>query len=279
MIGIAILLFIMTTAFIKRDKVDCRAQFNGRSRLYGLVSAYYWLIRPNVAKLYRYQLGRQLLRYVKLCYECTDYSAVLALIVSQALVFLSLATLFCVYLLAANVHPVVKLMALMSPFLFAVLPFSRLKRQYDQTARAIIRALPGFVHQLAMLMRSGATLERSVQIIYARLRPDAPLYTLLTRVQLARERGEGLGDAFRVMPELVQHRAVHHLALLMGQVSKTGVYHFSDQLIELGDLLIRDRQSVVKTISEQLSTKLLVPMMISMMTIMLILVYPILSQL
>ncbi len=279
MIGVVLFIIFIFVAVVKRAAGDGLASFDKRSRLYGLVGTYYWLIRPHVDKLYRHHFGRRLLRYVKLCYESTDYSSVLALLISQSCVLMTVAALLSSYIVAAEVQPIVKLMAIVSPFLCAVLPYSNLKQQYDQTARAIIRALPGFVHQLAMLLRSGATLERSVQIVYARLTPDDALYVLLNRVQLARARGDGVGDAFRVMPELVKHRAVHHLALLMSQVSKTGVYHFSDQLIELGDLLIRDRQSVVKTISEQLSTKLLVPMMISMITIMLILVYPILSQL
>ncbi len=279
MIAALSIIILIVVAVLNRNKGEGLQDFDMRSRFYGLVAAYYWLIRPRVDKLYRRQVGRRLLRYVKLCYESTDYSALLSLIISRSLVLLTLTALLSSYIIAAPVQSVVKMMALVSPLLCAVLPFSNLKQQYDQTARAIVRALPGFVHQLAMLMRSGATLESSVKIIYARLGREDALYILLNRVQLARARGEGVGDAFRVMPELVKHRAVHHLSLLMSQVSKTGVYHFSDQLIELGDLLIRDRQSVVKTISEQLSTKLLVPMMISMMTIMLILVYPILSQL
>ncbi len=276
--SLIIIISLVLIALINRSKLPLEENFSRRERLYGLAAAYYPLVRKRVARLYRYAVGKTYLRYVKLCYSQFNYSNTLALLISQALVYLTLGMALLLYLLAQDIEPLVKLLAFGGSFLLASLPFVKLRRNYYTMSHDIMYALPTFVYQLAMLIRSGATVEAGVYLIYQRLDQADALTKLLDKVHLATERGEHLSDAFAVLPEMIERREIHHLVLLMSQVSRCGVYHFADQLIALGDMIIRDRQTTVKTISEQLSTKLLLPMMLSMMTIMALLVYPILSQ-
>ncbi len=278
MISLLLILIVLLSAIITRNKVPTLKQFDRRGRLYGLVNGYYYLVQPVAHKAYRYRWGKVYLRYIRLCFDQSDHTGVLALLISQALLYATAGLALAILLIQKNVGPLVEAMSIVSIFLLAGLPFVQLRRNYKEMSYQIIRALPTFVHQIAMLMRSGATVEASVYLIFNRLDQHHALYKILNKVHLARERGEHLSDAFGVMPELLENKEIHHLALLMSQVSRSGVYQFAEQLMELGDLIIRDRQTVVKTISEQLSTKLLMPLMVSMMTLMAILVYPILSQ-
>ncbi len=278
MISLLLMIAVLFSAAITRSRVSTLKQFDRRSRLFGLVNGYYYLVQPIAHKAYRFRWGKIYLRYIRLCYEQPDHTGVLALLISQALLYATIGLAIAVLLIQKNASPLLETMSLISIFLLGSLPFVQLQRNYKEMSYQIIKALPTFVHQIAMLMRSGATVEASVYLIFDRLDQRHALYKILNKVHLARERGEHLSDAFGVMPELLENKEIHHLALLMSQVSRSGVYQFANQLIELGDLIIRDRQTVVKTISEQLSTKLLMPLMVSMMTLMAILVYPILSQ-
>ncbi len=277
--SIIIIILLIIIALLNRSKLPADQPFSRSEKLYGLVAAYYPLLSRQITRLYNYAIGKTYLRYAKLCYGQADPSSVLTLLISQSLVYLTIGLAVILLLLDQTVDPLVKLIAVISSLLLASLPFVKLRRRYNEMTHDIMYAMPTFVYQLAMLIRSGATVEAAVHLIYRRLESDHALTKLLDKVYLATERGEHLSDAFGVLPELIERREIHHLILLMSQVSHCGVYHFADQLIALGDMIIRDRQTMVKTISEQLSTKLLLPMMLSMITIMVILVYPILAQL
>ncbi len=279
MIATLPIVLLIAAALFSRKAVPTAQPFAYNLRLYGLTNGFYRIVRPNVARLYQFGIGKTYLRYARLCYSKFDSSSALALIISQALVYLTVGLALSGLLYQTAVDPLVKLLAVLSVALLASLPFVKLRRQYDDMTRDIMRALPMFIYQLAMLIRSGATLEASVYLIHQRLAGDCAMAQLLDKIHLATERGEHLSDAFAVMGELVERREVHHLVLLIGQVAQSGVYRFADQLIGLGDMIMRERQTTIKTISEQLSTKLLLPMMLSLMTIMAILVYPILAQL
>ncbi len=279
MIGLFLMIILLLSAVITKNKVPTLQQFDKNSRLFGLVNGYYYLIQPFVHKAYRFQWGKACLRYIRLCYQQPNPTNVLALLISQALVYATSGLALAIYLIQIRVGALLEAMSIISIFLLFSLPFAQLRRKYKEMSYQIMRALPTFVHQVAMLMRSGATVEASVYLIFNQLDKQHALYKILRKVDLAKERGEHLSDAFGVLPELLENKEIHHLALLMSQVSRSGTYQLAQQLIELGDLIIRDRQTVIKTISEQLSTKLLMPLMVSMITLMAILVYPILSQL
>ncbi len=279
MMSLLLIIILLLSAIISRNKVPTLEQFDKNSRLFGLVNGYYYLLQPIAHEAYRFRWGKTYLRYIRLCYQQPNPTNILALLISQALVYATSGLALAVLLIQSNVNPLLEAMAIISIFLLASLPFVQLRRNYKEMSYQIMRALPTFVHQVAMLMRSGATAEASVYLIFNQLDKQHALYKVLRKVDLAKERGEHLSDAFGVLPELLENKEIHHLALLMSQVSRSGTYQLAQQLMELGDLIIRDRQTVTKTISEQLSTKLLMPLMVSMVTLMAILVYPILSQL
>ncbi len=279
MIVLAVVAVLLIAGQLCRYKLATPHQFNLKSRLYSLSDAYFGLLRPFLPAFCRHPIGKNYLRYARLCHLDVDCCDALALICSRSLVYLNLGLALFATFIWREMAAILQMMALIGTFLLASLPFVKLRRRYKEMRDDILRTLPTFVYQLAMLIRAGATVESAISLIFERLDSEKPWARLLSRVQLAMARGEHFSDAFAVLPDMVQSKEVHHLVLLMSQVSRTGVYRFSEQLIELGDMVLRDRQAVIKTISEQLSTKLLLPMLLSMMMIMALLVYPILTQL
>ncbi len=200
MIALLLMIILLLSAVITHNKVPTLEQFDKKSRLFGLVNGYYCLVQPFVHKAYRFRWGKTYLRYIRLCYQQPNPSNVLALLISQALVYVTSGLALAIYLIQHRVGALIETMAIVSIFLLFSLPFVQLRRHYKEMSYQIMRALPIFVHQIAMLMRSGATVEASVYLIFNQLDKRHALYKILQKVDLAKERGEHLSDAFGMLP-------------------------------------------------------------------------------
>ncbi len=163
--------------------------------------------------------------------------------------------------------------------LLIILPVLKIKRQYQEHCHQIMKELPAFVQQMALLIKSGSNARQSIDTIYRNSSDKEGIHTLLAHVYFENERGNDFFQSFSLLNEFIHHKSIHHLSLLMGQVKRAGVHQFSTQLIELAELMMTERQTYIRIIAEQLSTKLLAPMMISMVTILTLLIYPIMTQL
>lgn len=279
MIGIVIVVLLVLAALInsKRDAADLSA-FTRDDTVGGLVYAPLPLVLANSERLLASRWGSQLRCWFRLIYGDELAKLAMAVQLSKGIVISALSTAFSIGSYSLIGDRSFLLLGLAFSAVLLILPPYLIKKRYDQKVSLITRQMPAFLHQIALLLKSGTTLERSLQIIYDGYSDGHVINQILSRVYSESDRGTYLLQAFRILPELITDRAMHHFALLMSQASKTGVHRLAIQLVELSEQLQRERQASLKTLSEQLSTKMLMPLMVSMAMIMTILIYPILSQ-
>ncbi len=276
---VVIILLLFMYVYTVKGEHFARAPCAKKELYYGLVLAFYDIADRIIDYIIVKPIASPYLRWHRLLYSNRQLSFYLNLTLAKSLTifFLALSLILDAYLFNAPLELYFSVIGLMS--LLTALPILKVKRAYDEACHSIMKELPAFIQQMALLIKAGSNARQSVDTIYRYAKVGTGLHTLLAHVYFEHERGNDFFQSFSILNEFIHHKSIHHLSLLMGQVKRAGVHQFSNQLVELAELIMEERKTYVRMISEQLSTKLLAPMMISMVTILSLLIYPVMTQL
>ncbi|MCK8060821.1 MULTISPECIES: type II secretion system F family protein [unclassified Fusibacter] len=282
MIGAVLLLLMVALALFNktRSKADLD-RFGSEATLRGLVWSCFHVVDRLCGYYSESSFYRKRMQYLRLWHNSSDLSDAVALHLAK-MVTLSLLCFALVLVMLGLMGTVDRLtLAYLILFIFVagLVPDFQLKKKYERHIEMIHKELPGFLQQLSLLLKAGATVQNSYAYTAVNCSGNQYMSKMVKLIDRECDKGTELLLAFSVVADVIPTRTVNRLVSLMTQARHTGVHNLSDQLLLLSEDIMRDRQTQVRTISEKLSTKMLMPMMVSMIGIMALLIYPIFQQL
>lgn len=159
--------------------------------------------------------------------------------------------------------------------LVPVVMYKQLSAQVNVRRRMILSELPIVLNKIVLLLSAGETLQRSLLIaVGQRGETDHPLYAefavFLRHLDNRMSFAQGL-------EEFARRCAVHEVSLFSNAVLlnfKRGGDHLADALRSLSGQLWATRKALARTLGEEASSKLVVPMVIIFLVVMIIVATP-----
>jgi tight adherence protein C len=280
MIGIGMIVLLMM--FARRNyyrKIVDISKFDSESTLHGLAFSFYPLVEVLCNKYSTSLVIRKRVRYLRLWHAANElkvstilhFSKMITLgIFSGGLVIIMLSSM-------EQIDPVMSVYSITFIGVVSIYPDYQLKQRYEKTIAEIQKELPIFLQQLSLLLKAGLTIQNSYAFAIKSSK-EKHLGIVIALIERECEKGSELLLAFGIVADVVSTTAINRLVSLMTQARHTGVHNLSNQLLYLAEDIMKERQLFIRTISEKLSTKMLMPMMISMIGIMALLIFPIFQQ-
>lgn len=157
-------------------------------------------------------------------------------------------------------------------------PFLAL-REHQRNAKVLFQR--DFVTMLQHLaVMSGIGMHPQVAFNYwCQMPQTGVMHHMLLHVNREMQRGLTFYESWMVWQELMTERHVKRFIALMAQSSRHGLGDISAQLWQIVEEIAVHSKLEVKRIAEQVSAKLLVPMMISLIALLFVMIYPAMRQL
>lgn len=161
--------------------------------------------------------------------------------------------------------------------LLVVWPDYALKKKAAERLRYFENHLPALLQQFSLLLGTGMGLEQSFETLLKHY-SDPIMNQMLSLVQRERLATKPLYEAILIWGQLAPSRTVNRFVVLIAQSGKHGLKAMAHQMLSLSDDALREQQLAIRTRAEQVSTKMLVPMMLSMVVLMILLIFPVMIQ-
>lgn len=274
---VPVLLVLMGQPFIKREG-DVVAKFTQEQSLYGIGwFLYSWVVR---------QFGRgQYLWFQKRLNHCrviepqTKYKEALYLHIATELALMLLAISWLLLSLVGELYrdPVLFMYWAAGLGFIVIWPDYGLKKRGIQKRRYFENHLPALLQQFSLLLGTGMGLEQSFETLLQHYQ-DPVMCQMLHLVQRERLASKPLYEAILIWGQLAPSRTVNRFVVLISQSGKHGLKAMAHQMLSLSDEALREQQLAIRTRAEQVSTKMLMPMMLSMVVLMILLIFPVMIQ-
>lgn len=164
------------------------------------------------------------------------------------------------------------------PVLFIYKIDSDMKKKAQNIADEILMQCPELFYQMSILVSSGLNIDEVMKNIYENTYEEGAIKNLLDKIYFEIERGESLADAVNVVARDLNIRAINKFSVIVKQMVENGMKKGNEALMELSDDTIGELQFEIRQKAEKLSSKLMLPLMISLGGLMLMLIVPIMMQ-
>lgn len=191
--------------------------------------------------------------------------------VFSASLFLAVAFLF-------EFHPIMILNLLIFPVLLVYREDVRLKNKSDGHREEILSQCPELFYQLSILMSSGLNIDTAMLHIRNNAIEKGGIKYALDKVYFELERGENLVNSVNVVAQNLNIRALNKFSVILKQIIENGMKNASGALIDLSEDTMLELQSEIKQKSEKISSKMMMPLILSLLCIMIMLAVPVILQ-
>lgn len=155
---------------------------------------------------------------------------------------------------------------------------SDLKNKSKKYSKDILMQCPELFYQMSILLSSGLNIDVVIQNIYENTYENGGIKFFLDKVYFEMERGESLICAIDSVAQDLNIRAINKFGVIIKQCVENGMNHANVVLMELSEDTMRELQFEIKQSAEKLSSKLMLPLMISLSTLMFMLAVPVMMQ-
>lgn len=223
--------------------------------------------------------GKKLINFSRGVADEACYREFFLLLVSRTLLYFSLSLLLSVLLLLLTEGS--KEGVLLSLGLTATiisLPFVRLKRNYDRNSAELNIGLENLVNELSILVSSGMSLYGAVEIKRSARDSYEVMKKLYRHMEESQEKGMNISSSILVFGRIYRNKYLNKLNILISQSNRKGTGKQVESLISLGNEMMTERKSRIKKKTETISTRMLMPLMLSLFGIIGMIMLPIFMQ-
>lgn len=189
--------------------------------------------------------------------------------------FVSLTSLVLLFELEA----ILILFFLLASLLYLLLPYKKLREEERRIKEDLGSGLEALINELVLLLSGGLSLESSMRKISL----DPPDYISIIRlfehIEEERELGFSLYVALASYAKLYKSNYMYRFNAALASSAKTGSSSLISNLNELKTRILSEKRAVLRRKAETLSTRLILPLMLSLMAIFGMLLFPIFQQL
>lgn len=195
----------------------------------------------------------------------------------QSLALSALALIVLIFIVEAEVE----LLGLtsLSIVLLLALPFKKLKEKERAMQDNLTYGLEALINEINMLLSCGLSLEAGMKKIALNPPDYITIIRLFEHIEEERELGFSLYVALASFAKLYRSSYMYRFNAALAASGKTGSSSLQSNLNELKMRILNEKRAMIRRKAETLSTKLLLPLMLSLMGIFGMLLYPIFSQL
>lgn len=224
-------------------------------------------------------LGKKLLGFSRGVADETCYRELFLLHISRTLLQLSISLLLSILLLllTEGTKEGVLLSAGFTATISA-LPFVKLKRYYDRSNAELNIGLENLVNELAILVSSGMSLYAAVEIKRSHRDSYEVMKKLYRHIEESQEKGMNISSSILVFGRIYRNKYLNKLNILISQSNRKGTGKQVEALISLGNEMMNERKSGIKKKAETISTRMLMPLMLSLFGIIGMIMLPIFMQ-
>lgn len=196
--------------------------------------------------------------------------------ISKILMYTLLLFIISLFIFVINFN----LYILIFPLLCPIALIYDLKIKIDNRINEMKYYFPNFIYNVALLVSAGIHIQRAIDIIYENLdkNDENVINYVLNYIYIEKNKGKSLLTSFMDLALIFKLRMLNNFNLILKQSIQNGIYNTSDLLIELAENIEKEREYDIKQMAEKLSSKLLAPLMVSLVGIMAMLIIPVSIQ-
>lgn len=158
--------------------------------------------------------------------------------------------------------------------LLAYSAFSDIDKKISDRHMAITMDLPDFANKLLILSGAGLSIKAAIVKISKEMEKDTPFYQELKRAVFMMENGSTTEQAMDFLCDRCNTAEVRRLASVLLQNMHSGGVEVLRALKEISAELWTNRRAMAKQIAEAAGTKLLFPMMLTLLAVIIIVAAP-----
>ncbi len=227
----------------------------------------------------RFDWGKRLRRLCRGIYEEHIYEDIFYLFIAKSILNFALALILTMLMIfLAGFSKGILLLCLSIITILSILPFSRIKREYQENEFLLDEGIENLVHELAILLASGMSLDSAIWLKRTDRKTDYVMLKFFKYLQDAKKRGLNINSAILAFSKIYQNKYLNKLNVIISQSKKKGTGKQADALIQLGKEIMNERKNKIKKKAETMSTKMLMPLMVSMLGIIVMIMVPIFMQ-
>lgn len=158
--------------------------------------------------------------------------------------------------------------------LLAYASFTSLERKIEKRHRQVAMDMPDFTNELVILSGAGLTLRAVIIKVGREIAGDSPLYTALRKAVNKMENGATDEAALDVLVTQCNMPVMRRLVSVLLQNMQRGGTDVLVALREIGAELWTNRKAAARQMAEEVSTKMLFPMMLMLIAVILLVAAP-----
>ncbi len=227
----------------------------------------------------RFEFFKKLLKFTRGVCEERFYKDYFNVLVSKSMLYFLLSLVIASFLIImSGLSKGIVLIDLVIISTLTSLPFTKVKREYEKNEFELNIALENYVNELAILIASGMSLDASIKLN----RTNRDTYYVIKKffkyIEDASKKGLSTNSAILGFSKIYNNKFLNKLNVIISQSNKKGTSKQAESLINLGVEIMNERKNKVKKKAETISTKMLMPLMVSMIGIILMIMVPIFMQ-
>lgn len=189
------------------------------------------------------------------------------------------AVVMSLLIIIAEIEISLALLFLIIVSLLTILPLKKLYEEKKYMEETLSDGLEALINELSLLLSAGLSPEASMM----RIAGDCPRYAAIERlfehIEEESELGLSIYVALASFAKLYNSNYLYRFNSALASSGRTGARNLENNLNELKSKIINEKRSGFKRKAETLSTKLLLPLMLSLLGICGMILFPIFSQL
>lgn len=170
-------------------------------------------------------------------------------------------------------------LGLVATLIFGSLPIAKLKRAYEEYSADLNRGLESLMQEMALIISTGLSIQDAYSLIAKQKSKLGVMNRLYEHIDEECAKGKTLFTGLASFALLYKNRYLNKLNAILAQSAKSGSCRLSENLKSLSTDMMLERRADLKRRAETLSTKLLMPLMLSLIGIMAMLMVPVFMQL
>ncbi len=237
------------------------------------------MIQKIAYKVLKLEFGKKLLNYCRAnCNEQVVFEKFCEVLKKSLLLFLILSLFTLVLIIFGNTEGLEILLAIIFTVTMSLYPFSKVKKEYKKNQMDLDIGIENLVQELSILISTGMSLDNSMRIDRKKRQTFDVMIYLFEHIENSEKKGLNISFALLSFNKIYKNKYMNKLNIIINQSKKKGSSKQAEALKNLADEIIADRKMNIKKKAETLSTKMLMPLMVSMIGIIIMIMVPIIMQ-
>ncbi len=228
----------------------------------------------------KYKFGNELIMYINGTYPIHLNSQILNLNLSKTLVMFSVyIIIMLIFIIILETGFLLSLLLGIGGFVIVCKPFVEIRRKYKKNEFELNQGIENLVQELAILLAAGMNPESALRLPRSKRKTYDVMHKLYEHIRTSDEKGLSINSALLSFCKIYRNKYLNKLNILISQSKKKGTSKQTSALSNLAKEIMAERKMLIRKKAETLSTKMLMPLMLSMMGIIAMIMLPIFMQL